>query len=365
MNRTLLIVGIVGAVGCSGSDRRVSEPIQTEPEVDAAPSEPPPTGPRVIELPGTYGGLMSAASVLEDRGEGASPQECMLRSPEHRGWPWILEAEISASVRPVPPPPGDLDARLVDSAQPVLVITRWGQIGSRSFDVALAAITSAAPLPDQGSAVLLLTDRGVYLRRTDQRVSMGRTAPRPLPERGASIEGLEEGTMIYVTAEADVPLTQLRRLLAALPEGASVVFAVALGQEIRVPDPPPLPEDRETGLCPEGLPDPSEGTVRGELEAPLVIGALGPLRTRARECLETAVATRSPGGRVELMIRIAPDGQVSDACLGSDELGGTELRNCLIEAALATRFPVPRPQGFVDVQLPLRLQPSSQRPLCP
>ena len=72
----------------------------------------------------------------------------------------------------------------------------------------------------------------------------------------------------------------------------------------------------------------------------------------------------SAGGLVELTLRVGPDGAVSDACLLSDELGGTTLRDCLIRAAQATRFPRPMPAGSVDLALPLRLRPSYQRTLC-
>ena len=70
------------------------------------------------------------------------------------------------------------------------------------------------------------------------------------------------------------------------------------------------------------------------------------------------------GGRVEVAMRIGDEGRVTEACLVSDEVGGSQLRDCLIRAARATVFPRPRPAGSVDVSLPLRLQPSYQRALC-
>lgn len=369
MNRALLIAPFLSlTVGCSGTERRADEPPATAaPEANAAPSlppEPPPTGPRAIDQPATFAGLVTAANTLTERGEGSTESACLLRRPQRRGWPWILEAEVAASVRPLPEPPEDLDARLAVSGQPVLVITRWAQLGLRSYDIALASFTDAPPTLGQPAEVLLLTDRGLYRRRTDQRVSAGRFGPRPLPERGAPILDLEEGLLVFVTAEAGVPLGRLRRLLAALPEGSHVAFATALGEEIRVPDPPPTPPDRGTGLCPDGLPAPPPGSVMGQIGAEQVIGALDPLRQRARACFETEVPTQAPGGLMTLMIRIGPDGGVSETCLLEDDLGGTALRNCVLEAARASRFPAPQPEGYVDVQIPLRFQPTYQRALC-
>ena len=366
MKRALfLMLSLV--MGCSGTERPPVETPAIEesaPSVDAAPEEPPPSGPRAISQPATFGDLVQAASVLDERGEGGSSSECLLSRPSRRGWPWMLDADVASSVRPIPAAPDDLDARLVRTGQPVLVVSRWGQIGVRSYDIALASITSAPPLPGQPSAVLLLTGRGYYLRSTDRRISAGRISPRPIPARGSRIEEIEEGSLVFVTAEAGVLLDDLRRLLAALPDNTPVSLCVALEADIRIPDPPEPPVERDTGMCPDGLPPPSEELPAGGLDRTLLVGALGPLRDRARLCLESAAGTRAAGGRVEVMMRIGAEGRVVDACLRTDELGGTEMRHCLIEAARATRFPVPRPAGHVDVSLPLRLMPSYQQAIC-
>lgn len=354
---------------CSGSNRNqqptpIEPVVDIEPAADAAPEDPPPGGPRALGAPMTFATLVTAANVLDERGEVGSEADCMLRRPERAEWPWILEAEIAAAVRPLPEPPDDLDARLIDSTSPVLAITRWGQIGSRSYGVAVAAFTNAPPTLDQPATVVIATNRGAYVRLTDRLVSAGRTRPVDLSALSGEIANVaDEGQMIYVTAEAVVPLERLRSLLAVLPEGSPVALAVALGDEIRVPDPPEPPPDRGTGLCPDGLPELAEAE-QGELETTLIVGALGPLRAAVQDCMAQAAGTRAAGGLVELTMRIGPEGRVTDACLISDEVGGTELRTCLIRAAQATPFPAPRPTGSVDVRLPLRLQPSYQRALC-
>jgi hypothetical protein len=360
----MLLVALL-ALGCGGSEPRPVEPrLSATPGPEPEPAEAPPSGPRAIGPTSSFGDLVAAASVVDDRGEGASSHDCMLRRPERQGWPWLLEADVASSVRPLPAPPEDLDARLVVSQQPVLVLSRWGQIGSRAFDVAVAMFTNAPPLPSQETVVLILTNRGRYRRLADRRVSAGEIEPVSASEATGAIPDVSGSAMVVVTAEAGVPLADVARVLAALPDGARVAFAVPLGEEIRVPDPPEPPADRDTGMCPDGLPELPLDALRGTLARDQIVAALGPLRDRARQCLETSAGTRAAGGLAEVMMRVGPDGSVIEACVVNDELGGTELRHCLIQAAREIRFPAPDPSGHVDMSLPLRLTPTYQRAMC-
>lgn len=361
-----LLVAVICACSGASQQRPASSGTEAPAEAPDTAAEPaPPSGPRMLAPDATFADLVEAANTLDANGEGDSDSPCALRPPRREGWPWELQADLSAAVRPLPEAPEDLDDRLRSSPAPVLAVTRWGQLGARNFELALASFFNAPPLLDLSAAVLIMTSRGVYLRYTDLRVSTGRTEAVPLDLAVEQLEErLEEGQMIYVTAEAQVSVADLVELLDDLPTEAPVSLAVALGESIRVPDPPAPPVDRGTGLCPDGLPSLGEGVTRGGLDATLVLGALRPLRLAVQSCMEDAAGTRAPGGRVEVMMRIDPQGQVDDACLLSDEVGGTELRSCLIEAASGTRFPHPSPSGYVDVALPLRLQPTYQRPLC-
>jgi hypothetical protein len=237
-------------------------------------------------------------------------------------------------------------------------------MGSRSYDVALAVFTGAPHLPGRPGVVVLLTNRGAYLRRTDGLVSAGRTEPRAPAALRRELADLAVGeATVYVTAEANVPLAEVAAALAAVPVGAAVALGVALGAEVRVPDPPPPAAERPTGLCPAGL-GAAERSPPGQLEPALIVGALGPLRAAARSCMAESGGMRAAGGRLELMMRIGANGAVERACLLTDEVGGAALRDCLVRAAEATRFPRPQPAGHVDVSLPLVLRPTVQRPVC-
>jgi hypothetical protein len=66
-------------------------------------------------------------------------------------------------------------------------------------------------------------------------------------------------------------------------------------------------------------------------------------------------------------VRIGGDGAVTDGCFPSDDIGDPAFRACVLEAARATRFPVPDPPGHVDVVVPLAFAPSDsmrQAALC-
>jgi hypothetical protein len=365
----IILLMSASGLGCGGATAAGAVATDVAPalpdEPIAEPVPPRPEGARAIEPPASYSSIVSAARVLDERSEADSEEDCMLRRPSREGWPWILALDIAAAVRPLPEAPADLDARLDGSPSPVLVITRWGQLGSRSFELALAMISNTPPRVDEAAVVLALSNRGVYLRRTDRLVSAGRTAPIPIGELSTRLEGeLEAGQLVIVTAEAEITAEQLWGLLRALPASARVGLAVALGEEIQVPDPPPLPTDRGAGVCLEGLPALPSDAERGQLETPLIVGAMRPFQVAARQCLTEATMASAPGGRVEVAMRIGPEGVVGEACLSQDEIGDTLLRDCLLRAARSLRFPRPDPAGFIDLSLPLLLQPAIQSALC-
>jgi hypothetical protein len=115
------------------------------------------------------------------------------------------------------------------------------------------------------------------------------------------------------------------------------------------------------------LPAPDPSSAEGELDPKAVVGALAPLRSAAETCLAHVRGRASAGGRLVLALRIAADGRTQQACLLQDPLGDAMLAGCVIDAALALRFPSPSPAGFVDVHLPLALAPQgphAQRALC-
>lgn len=368
-NQLLLLLWLSGLVGCGSAStstpRRVESGSQPVVEPEPEPEPPRPQGTRALDAQGTFESLVTAVRVLEDRDEGDSESPCALQRPTREGWPWQLRLDTAAAVRPVPQTPEDLDTRLDGSPSPVLVLTRWNQLGSRSYEVALALLSNTPARPDEAGLVLSLTNRGVYWRWTDRLVSAGRTSPLSMSELERRFEDeFELGQLVVVTAEAGVALTELVELIEGIPEGSRVALAVALDAAIRIPEPPEPALDRGAGLCPDGLPPMPVDEPHGQLEPALIVGSLYPFQVAVRRCLTEATMMRSPGGRVEIAMRINADGLVGQACAVSDEVGGTLMRDCLLRAARSTHFPHPDPAGYVDVELPIMLQPTVQEPLC-
>jgi hypothetical protein len=143
-----------------------------------------------------------------------------------------------------------------------------------------------------------------------------------------------------------------------------VAFALALPSSTHVPA---QNAQLSPQRCPDGLPEPVEGSAEGELEASAIVHALAPLRVQAQACLEQARGAARAGGRLTLALRIAADGRLQESCVEDDATGDAQLELCILASARALQFPLPKPAGFVDVRLPLSLTPGSvapQRALC-
>lgn len=333
----------------------------------ASGGELPAADPRVLAADARFGDLVAAARRLDDRREADSDSGCLLRGDG--ATPWKLEADLSVAVRPLPAAPADLDERAGDDDARVRVLTRWGQLDPAARDLVLVAFTSTPPLRATAAVTLLLTDRGVYLRRVGE-TEIEPFGPVSVDQAGARLQTAfgDAPPPVFVTAEAGVELSRLRALLHWLPapvHGATAL-AVPLAPDTRIPDPDARRED-DSGLCPDGLPERPDGAGEGDLSAQQLVSSLTPLREGSRACFDNATGQAATGGRLVVDLRIGPDGTVTEVCFGEDEVGDPGLRACVAEAARATRFPAPDPPGLVDAAIPLVFQPDDslrQRPLC-
>lgn len=346
---TLAIVSLA----CGGSPPpSVAEP-EAEVEVQA---QRPAEDLRALRSDATFDDLLGAARRLDDRRDQDSSAGCLLR----RGW--RLEADLAVAVRPLPPVPPDLDEALENDPGPVNVLSRWGAYGNGDpAHASFVAATTTLPPRREPAIVWALTDQGIYVRSSE--AASAQRGLRTIEEARAAID--PSIGALFVTAEAEVPLERMAELLAIVPDELAGRVALAVGLEpgTRLPAAPTEESERsDAGLCPEGL-EPPNGP-EGDLAARAIVEALGPLRREAEICVSTA---QGPGGRIELAMRIGPDGRLTEACAISDSSGDAAMRDCVLRAARATTFPVPDPRGSVDVQLPLVLAPSEesrQRPLC-
>lgn len=339
----------------------------------AAPTPPPeratlaPLDPRSFARGASFDTLIVRAQALllappSTEADGA----CVLQARDERIW---LGAELLAGVDPLPDASPDLADRLQRSVRPVRVLTAWGeQSPPAESDIALAAFTaldaSSRRLP---VVALFVTARGAYLRH-GQRYAETQDGPLDASALQVRLDTLSrrEHFVLYVTAEAAVPLTDLYATLATLADTQPTALAVALPEGTVLPTARP-PEDATRLACPAGLPEPAADAVEGELSAASILGALDPLRAAAQRCLEQASGPAAAGGRLVLGMRIDASGAPQTLCLIEDAIGDAVLSSCVVESARALRLPRPDPSGFVDVHLPLQLSPITRpppRPVC-
>jgi len=366
-----LLVASVAACGPSADQEIEPVPGDESPggETDVNDAAPTPEDPRVLGAGATFGDLVAAARRLDDRREADSDRGCLLAGSA--GAPWRLEGDLSVAVRPLPDAPGDLDERVPEAGDrgKVRVLTRWGQLDPAARDLVLVAFTSTPPLRATSAVALLLTDRGVYLRHVGES-PIEPFGPLSVDQAGARLQTSlgDAAPPVFVTAETGVDLARLRTLLHWLPESVhgATALAVPLAPETRIPDPGARRED-DTGLCPDGLPDPPADAAEGTLSPEQLLGSLTPLREGSRACFDNATGEAATGGRLVVHLRVGPDGEVTEVCFPEDEVKDPGLRSCVAESARATRFPAPDPPGFVDAAIPLSFQPDDslrQRPLC-
>jgi hypothetical protein len=295
----------------------------------------------------------------------------VLRAPTASGAPWRLEADVAVALRPLPAAWADLDAPLRTRRGAARLLSRWGQTRAEPVALALAAFTGTQPTdPTLPGVAVVLTDAGAWVLGTtrDSPAATTPVAVASLPEVVRAVVAGNAPAQIFVTAEEGVSLEILRTALATLaPFGAPIALAVPLAPDVRLPAEPVVPpEVMDRGFCGSGLPEPAADAVEGELPESALREALGPLRDAAARCLVSASGRAASGGRLELALRVTAEGRVGEACVLRDPILDPALRLCVLAAAQSLRFPTPRPAGFVDLALPLRLAPDAalaQRPL--
>jgi hypothetical protein len=333
-----------------------AHPVESSARTEAAPA---PIS-RLLPQHATFADVVDIARALDAADHTRSEAGCLIAS----GPPRQFAADVLAGARPLPDVPRELGSLLLKAAGAPAVITAWGDSPGELPDVALLAFTTTTPRSAKLPAVaMVLTGLGVFLRGAAMAL---RAHPEALTPRDAAalLRDLPEHAIVYVSAEAGIPVEQLIAALGSVPERFEVALAVALPKGTRLP--PPAAKGNELS-CPDGLPEPPADAVEGSLEAAALREVLAPLRDAGLSCAMSTGGRALQGGRLELGLRISPDGRARELCMVSDTVGEPLLRRCVIEAARSLRFPVPSPAGFVDVQLPLELAlegPTAQHALC-
>jgi biopolymer transport protein ExbD len=307
-----------------------------------------------------FNDIVATVSALEPSQQPG--QRCLLGTRNKKGF--HLGAEFASALYPLPKPPEDLDAAL-KRAPVVRVLSRWGQYGQGNVALALAAITEAPPT--RGAFSVVLTDQGAYVRASDpqQPILGAAIEDEQLVKALARADAFHDHNALFVSAEANVAVARLLKVLSALSRESIGPVALAVALPPGTPIPAPAAERASPALCPNGLPE-LEGE-SGELELEAIQTALIPFRERAATCLEQADARGAAGGRLRLAIRVEASGRVGRSCIEANETEDDALSACVIAATQQLTFPAPQPAGRVDLSLPIVLLQSSnpaQAPVC-
>lgn len=338
-------------MGCVRSTSQTTSARPEDPSAGASATDSAAAEPRLgrsLAPHSVFADLVQHAEPLEgtDPGAGEAAGACLLASAEAG---FALHAPVHQALRPLPQPASDLGGALKE-ARSVQVLTPWGSYGSES-SLVLASFTAFTPA--RRALALLLTHQGVSVRGTAP--DEDALATDNAPVQSLATWGPLEGTIVFVTAEAQVPVSELYRLLEELARRrAAVALATVLPPHTRMPSAPRPTPGR---ACPDGLS--AIEAVEGELSRDAILSGLSTLRTRAPDCLLRGDAAGAAGGQVEIALRIDATGQVSEACLVRDDIADPVVGACVLELARASRFSPPSPAGVVDVQLPLVLRPHS------
>jgi hypothetical protein len=314
--------------------------------------------PRELSGQAHFADLVRLAQELDSSGRGHSESGCLLRGTE----PLHFEADLSLSVRPLPPVSEHAKEVLDDRAGGITVVSPWGTVGGQTepSDAILLPFTTTSPdavkLP---TVALFATREGVYLRAA-KGVIQGLPLTAVSPEdAGSWLARVTEPAAIYVTAERALELRRLTELLKLVPNRHEVALAVALPKATRLPA---ATADNGEGLCLNGLSDPAESEVEGNLDVAAAQSALAPLREAALSCALSSGGKALLGGKLVLGLRIGPDGRAREACFVSDAIAEPVLRRCLLSSVRDLPLPTPKPVGFADVHLPLQIELAGPKP---
>lgn len=323
----------------------------TPPDAHHDDAHGPPS--RELAASATYDDVVALARALDSASAEQSTRGCVLSTTR-------LEADVGVPVRPLPSPWDDASALLAPRAGAVRVLSRWGTTPGDSALAVAAFTTLPPPVDDAPIVVLFVTSRGVWARS-----SVPSDAPSAAP---VAIDAVPQDVpllthppaAIVVVADATTSVATLRQLLARL-DGTQL--PIALGVPFPIDTHLPPAPGQASPVCPNGLPATPPGP-EGDLDPAAAVATLGSLH----DALATCAAQAPHDGTLDVMFRLDASGAVVDACVKRDDVGRDAVRACVVSALRGLHFAAPRPAGFVDLDVPLRLSANrsdvTQRAVC-
>jgi hypothetical protein len=334
------------AASSSASATRAAGGSAVGAQASPATTSSPPGPIQSLAADAPYSALVQAASQRES--SLAPAGACLLGSTAGR---YVLDAEITSAVRPLPAPSDDLDDAL-KRAEQVEILSTWGRHGDGTAKLAVAGFTHAPPARE--ALALFITDRGLSLRGP----SGGAFKARDALSLSAVLEVLasEPRASVFVVPEAAIAVSRLHEVLAQLMGHAvSAALAVNLAPDTTLPL--PTNATARVAACHDGLPETAEPD--GKLPIAQLTSGIEPLKERAAGCLQRGDARGAAGGHLSIALRISANGRVQEACVMRDELGDPGVAACVIDLARALSFGPPAPGGVIDIAFPVALVPSA------
>ena len=353
------------APGCRG------EPADTNPAAKADAAPPPALGgsaaqdtkPKIKdgrELPGsaTFADLIKLAGDVSASEKGASEAGCNLRRDADGSYRF----EASVSAEKFAAPPDDLDDVLVKGEAGIRLMTGYGVIGVGAG----LTLRPLSPLPKVVLTgivpALFVTDRGVYIRIADTYGTKLSGDKGPMPESDVprvKAELAPRPQAIVVTAESGVKLDRVHEVLSWVKDASGpVVLATPVEKGAALPK---LPAAAKGGLgvdaCPRGgLMDIPKGSKPGSFGDQAFFGITEAYRKDALTCIEK-LSPESSGGKIDVQMRIEPDGKISKACIDKDSTGDAAVKKCVLDRTRAYVYPKPTTPGIVNFGTELSFSP--------
>lgn len=347
MKSFLAVLSLTTLWGCGGAEKQHA-PAAHKPVVGQQPTEEAADGPLELPLTASFGALIKAINMRPER-ETTTEASCLIE----RSSSFALRAPTARAMRPLPPAPVDLDARLGAVADPVRLLTLWGQVGVEA-DRLVAVTFTATSASTTRPVVSLLTDRGIALR--------GEALSKAALTKASALGALKDSNIsrLIVTAERDVPLSDVYAWLEEVQRlpNTPVALAVMLPEATRIPE--PAEENAAELRCED------ETAAPGDIDVQQVQAAVSALRSTLGQCLTRDRGTR--GGKVAVRLGVSTTGEVDRGCIASGSLDGASIERCVIETLRTVELSAPTPAGSrATLLLPIVLRPKEQptvRPFC-
>ena len=306
-----------------------------------APATTAPAGARSLASGATFGDLVRS---FRDDPTAHPGRNCLLSA----AGPLIVETPVTLGRPTIPDPPADLDAALALGHGAPRLWASWGDTeGGDLLDlVALTPVSKAVRNTTTG--VLLVTDKGTYLRVLGIGAGGEPMAETDIARLKRDIVPRAQAWVI--TAEAGVALESLRTPLAWIRDTkGTVVLATAslvpLGPTRRISRYDDKVAAGEPSACDLAQMQ-KPGNPSGEFGQAQYRSVAAAFDAISASC--GAGLAPGEGGAIHVLTRISAKGSIDAACAETDDTQTPAIRACVMKAVQAMTVEPPATPGTVN-----------------